>query len=471
MFRAHGVGWIFFHGRGGAVGRGGGPTNVAILALPRGTVEGRLKMTEQGEVLAAKFAVNEIAHRELELTGSAVLVRSLDDAAPVELERVAAFDAVVERMTEVSARAYRRLIHDDPELVAFFRTVTPVDEISRLRLGSRPARRHGGEGIAPPGDPVDVLVGAHLVLRMVQPGLRSRRRRGSQARERRTRPGLAFNGLPVQRGSACTKTDRASRSAIRARRRRGSTAPSGGRLRRSSAHARRLLWSRRRLRTEAVARRDRRNPYVDPLSLTRALYAGCRAVGGADGALRTRSACSASRHRRRARNTGCEAVSSRLAPVCGYAPRRRLRRHPAPAQDLGRRRFADRLGSAGRGARRPALLRVPTRPAVHWARRVQMKLWSTPGATWPTWRRTTSEFGALANRQLEHGAASAVVPRQRATYWASASALIAGPTPDSLVNSAAAMNAAGRKPSARSCAFKGWNARAFRIWPDVRRSR
>ncbi|MGA9860072.1 MAG: phosphoenolpyruvate carboxylase, partial [Solirubrobacteraceae bacterium] len=71
--RSHGVSWCFFHGRGGAVGRGGGPTNVAILALPPGTVKARLKMTEQGEVLTAKYAVPEIAHRELELAASATL--------------------------------------------------------------------------------------------------------------------------------------------------------------------------------------------------------------------------------------------------------------------------------------------------------------------------------------------------------------------------------------------------------------
>ena len=73
MLRERGVSWVFFHGRGGAVGRGGGPTNGAILALPPGTVEGRLKMTEQGEVLTAKYAVPEIAHRELELAASATL--------------------------------------------------------------------------------------------------------------------------------------------------------------------------------------------------------------------------------------------------------------------------------------------------------------------------------------------------------------------------------------------------------------
>ena len=80
VFRRHQVSWVFFHGRGGALGRGGGPTNEAIAALPPGTVEERLKMTEQGEVLAAKYAVPEIAHRELELAASAMLThRTLSD--------------------------------------------------------------------------------------------------------------------------------------------------------------------------------------------------------------------------------------------------------------------------------------------------------------------------------------------------------------------------------------------------------
>ncbi len=73
VLRERGISWVFFHGRGGAMGRGGGPTNGAILALPPGTVEGRLKMTEQGEVLTAKYSVPEIAHRELELAASATL--------------------------------------------------------------------------------------------------------------------------------------------------------------------------------------------------------------------------------------------------------------------------------------------------------------------------------------------------------------------------------------------------------------
>ncbi len=142
VLREHGLRWTFFHGRGGAVGRGGGPSNVAILAQPPGTVGGRLKVTEQGEVLSGKYSVPEIAHRELELTTAAALLRGAGpgDAQLAPAQR-ARFEPVLAAMAERSSRAYRALVYDDPAFVAFFHAVTPVDEISRLRLGSRPARR------------------------------------------------------------------------------------------------------------------------------------------------------------------------------------------------------------------------------------------------------------------------------------------------------------------------------------------
>jgi phosphoenolpyruvate carboxylase len=145
--RRRGVTWVFFHGRGGAVGRGGGPTSRAIRALPPGTVQGRLKMTEQGEVLAAKYAVREIAHRELELASSAVIVRGADPAMAVPQERRAGWATAMDRMAERSTTAYRRLVHEDPDFMRFFAAVTPIQEVSRLRLGSRPAKRRESGGI------------------------------------------------------------------------------------------------------------------------------------------------------------------------------------------------------------------------------------------------------------------------------------------------------------------------------------
>jgi phosphoenolpyruvate carboxylase len=138
-----GASCTFFHGRGGAVGRGGGPTNDAILALPPGTVQGRLKMTEQGEVLSAKYSVTEIAHRELELTASAALAAG----NVVSQERNEGYERVMQEMADSSAELYRSVVHEDEDFVGFFSTVTPLEEISRLRLGSRPARRSSKSGI------------------------------------------------------------------------------------------------------------------------------------------------------------------------------------------------------------------------------------------------------------------------------------------------------------------------------------
>jgi phosphoenolpyruvate carboxylase len=145
VLRRHRLRWVFFHGRGGAVGRGGGPTSGAILALPPGTVAGRLKMTEQGEVMNAKYSVGEIAHRELELMTNATLWAG---AADGERGRAGVgFQRVAEEMAATSARVYRSLVHQDEDFVRFFTAVTPVQEISRLRLGSRPARRNREGGI------------------------------------------------------------------------------------------------------------------------------------------------------------------------------------------------------------------------------------------------------------------------------------------------------------------------------------
>jgi len=141
VMREHEVTWQFFHGRGGAVGRGGGPSYTAVRAQPPGTVGGRLKVTEQGEMLSAKFSVPEIAHRELELTTSAALVTSLgriDGDAPARLAR---FEAAMAQMADVSTHAYRSLVYGDPDFVAFFHAATPVNEVQRLQLGSRPSKR------------------------------------------------------------------------------------------------------------------------------------------------------------------------------------------------------------------------------------------------------------------------------------------------------------------------------------------
>jgi phosphoenolpyruvate carboxylase len=144
LMREHGVSWIFFHGRGGALGRGGGPANVAIMSLPPGTVAGRLKMTEQGEVLSAKYSLRDIAHRELELTASAVLAGTLARQPGEQLEL---YHEVMGEMAERSSEVYRSLVYGDEDFAGFFHAATPVDEISQLRLGSRPARRKDSTAI------------------------------------------------------------------------------------------------------------------------------------------------------------------------------------------------------------------------------------------------------------------------------------------------------------------------------------
>lgn len=141
VFEERNVEFTFFHGRGGSIGRGGGPTNVAILAQPPGTVRGRMKLTEQGEVVSARYSTAEIAHRELELVTGAVLVSTVGALPQPEPERLQAFREPMAKMAAWSAEAYRDLVYGDPDFVAFFQQATPIGEIEGLQLGSRPARR------------------------------------------------------------------------------------------------------------------------------------------------------------------------------------------------------------------------------------------------------------------------------------------------------------------------------------------
>ncbi|MDP9366678.1 MAG: phosphoenolpyruvate carboxylase, partial [Chloroflexota bacterium] len=142
-----GVRPTFFHGRGGSIGRGGGPTNVAILAQPAGSVDGRIKLTEQGEVISARYALPEIAHRELELVAGAVLVTTVGALSQPDTGRLEAFASAMGSISERSAAVYRDLVYGDPDFVAFFQRATPIEEIAGLRLGSRPDRRTGSTRI------------------------------------------------------------------------------------------------------------------------------------------------------------------------------------------------------------------------------------------------------------------------------------------------------------------------------------
>jgi phosphoenolpyruvate carboxylase len=129
-----------FHGRGGSVGRGGGPTYEAILAQPGRSIEGRIKITEQGEVLASKYSLPEIALYNLETITTAVIQAAL---LPSSSDTLDIWLATMEEISVRSRQVYRHLIYEQPNLVEFFHQVTPIEEISQLQISSRPARRAG----------------------------------------------------------------------------------------------------------------------------------------------------------------------------------------------------------------------------------------------------------------------------------------------------------------------------------------
>lgn len=141
---ANGIDIIFFHGRGGTVSRGGGNLVNGILGAPPGTVNGFLRLTEQGEVINQKYGVRFIALRNLELVAGAALTHSLGYASrglSGEESEILSF------MAGVSRDRFRSMVYEDPEFPAFFRSATPIDVIERLNIGSRPASRRSGAGI------------------------------------------------------------------------------------------------------------------------------------------------------------------------------------------------------------------------------------------------------------------------------------------------------------------------------------
>ncbi len=139
--RERGVELTIFHGRGGALGRGGGPTNRAILGQAPGSVDGRLKLTEQGEVIAANYADPTIARRHLEQMTGAILLASQPEHDALLERALGVGRPIMDELGATSRAAYRALVHDDPGFASFFRDITPIRELSDLRLGSRPAAR------------------------------------------------------------------------------------------------------------------------------------------------------------------------------------------------------------------------------------------------------------------------------------------------------------------------------------------
>ncbi|MEJ8837093.1 phosphoenolpyruvate carboxylase [Ramlibacter sp. AN1133] len=144
LANSHNIQLRLFHGRGGTVGRGGGPSYQAILAQPPGTVRGQIRLTEQGEVIASKYANPEIGRRNLETLVAATLEATLlQPTKPASR----AFLQAAEALSQASMKAYRGLVYETPGFVDYFFSATPIREIAELNIGSRPASRKASQRI------------------------------------------------------------------------------------------------------------------------------------------------------------------------------------------------------------------------------------------------------------------------------------------------------------------------------------
>ena len=142
--RAHNIELRLFHGRGGTIGRGGGPTHEAILAQPPGTVAARIKTTEQGEVISGKYSLPDIALRSLELTTGAVIAASVQDHSQVDPSSLVQWKEIMETISADAFQAYRRFVLETPDFYDYFASATPVEELQHMRIGSRPSKRKQG---------------------------------------------------------------------------------------------------------------------------------------------------------------------------------------------------------------------------------------------------------------------------------------------------------------------------------------
>lgn len=139
----HDVGLMLFHGRGGTVGRGGGPAHGAILSQPPGSVQGKMRVTEQGEMIRFKFGNPDVALRSLQVYLSAVLEATLLPPPEAKPE----WRATMDEICDEAVKSYRNVVREMPEFVPYFRAVTPEQELGKLALGSRPAKRKSDGGV------------------------------------------------------------------------------------------------------------------------------------------------------------------------------------------------------------------------------------------------------------------------------------------------------------------------------------
>jgi phosphoenolpyruvate carboxylase len=154
VFKQHNVRLRLFHGRGGTVGRGGGPSYHAVRAMPPGSVAGQMRLTEQGEVIASKYADPVIGRRNLATLVAATMEATLldegDESGPVDPKqaaRMAEYEETMENLSSLAFRAYRGLVYETPGFIRYFREATPINEIGALNIGSRPASRAASDRI------------------------------------------------------------------------------------------------------------------------------------------------------------------------------------------------------------------------------------------------------------------------------------------------------------------------------------
>jgi len=143
----HKVTLTIFHGRGGTIARGGGPANRAIRAQPAKSINGRFRLTEQGEVIASRYSNPDLAHRRLEQIVNAVLMASAPSTRE-QAEIPVGWREALEQMSDAGQSAYRELVYDTPGFIQFWQQATPLEEIKGLHIGSRPAARANDPGVA-----------------------------------------------------------------------------------------------------------------------------------------------------------------------------------------------------------------------------------------------------------------------------------------------------------------------------------